>query len=186
MGRVIEKKGRSFELGTVYIWAAGSSYNSNGGWCCHAESVWVDDSGEEWWAFRRFWDVVKGPTDGKRMDLLAAIVALSELKRDGTRVVLYTQSEYLIDGASKLPEWWANGWRRPDEEGGPIVNLDMWMHVHNLLQRHQVDLVTADDDDDRMNNVAKIAAWHAQVDLGKTLRSEHGYNKDGEKERVRG
>lgn len=70
-----------------------------------------------------------------RMEMTAAIEALSALKRPCT-VVLHTDSEYLKKGITEwLPGWKRRNWRR---KGGPIKNLDLWRDLDRLAGIHQV------------------------------------------------
>jgi ribonuclease HI len=63
-------------------------------------------------------------TTNNRMELTAAIEALSALKRR-CRVLLYTDSKYVLQGITEwLPQWKARGWRTAARE--PVKNQDLW------------------------------------------------------------
>jgi|TARA_R100000049_G_C1951986_1_gene100558 ribonuclease HI len=75
-------------------------------------------------------------TTNNRMEMTAAIRALSALKRDCT-VDLYTDSKYLIDGITKwLPGWQKRGWRTADKK--PVKNEDLWRQLAELTATHSV------------------------------------------------
>jgi ribonuclease HI len=78
-------------------------------------------------------------TTNNRMELTGAIEGLSSLKRP-CRVELITDSQYVAKGIAEwLPKWKAQGWQR--KEGGrlkPVMNVDLWRRVDELLSRHQV------------------------------------------------
>jgi ribonuclease HI len=63
-------------------------------------------------------------TTNNRMELKAAIEGLSALKRR-SRVLLYTDSKYVLQGITEwLPQWKARGWRTAARE--PVKNQDLW------------------------------------------------------------
>lgn len=63
-------------------------------------------------------------TTNNRMELMAAIGALSALKRR-CAVKLYTDSKYVMQGYTEwLPAWKARGWRTAARE--PVKNQDLW------------------------------------------------------------
>lgn len=71
-------------------------------------------------------------TTNNRMEMMAAIRALEELKRACT-VDLYTDSQYLQRGVNEwMRGWKAKGW--PDR----IKNQDLWRELDRLLAIHTV------------------------------------------------
>jgi ribonuclease HI len=80
-------------------------------------------------------------TTNNRMELTGVIEGLSSLKRP-CRVELITDSEYVGKGIREwMPKWKAQGWRR--KEGArfkPVVNLDLWQRVDELLNTHRVQV----------------------------------------------
>ena len=75
-------------------------------------------------------------TTNNRMELTAAIEALSALK-DGCRVDLTTDSTYVRDGVTQwMAKWERNGWRTA--AGKPVKNKDLWQALGTQVQRHQV------------------------------------------------
>lgn len=78
-------------------------------------------------------------TTNNRMELTGAIKGLESLKRR-CRVELVTDSQYLGKGLIEwMPKWKAQGWRRK-ENGSfkPVVNLDLWQRLDELMARHDV------------------------------------------------
>jgi ribonuclease HI len=74
-------------------------------------------------------------TTNNRMELTAAIEALSALKRP-CRVTLYTDSEYLQRGITEwMPGWKARGWKRKE---GALANVELWQALDHLLEQHTV------------------------------------------------
>jgi ribonuclease HI len=76
-------------------------------------------------------------TTNNRMELTAAIEALSALKRS-CEVELHTDSEYLRQGITQwISGWKRNGWRTRDRK--PVKNVDLWQTLDALISRHHVD-----------------------------------------------
>ncbi|MBG0776663.1 MAG: ribonuclease HI [Desulfovibrionaceae bacterium] len=76
-------------------------------------------------------------TTNNRMEVLAAIAALEELKRP-CDVTLYTDSRYLRDAVEKkwLAGWVRNGWKTAAKK--PVKNQDLWTRLMPLLKTHKV------------------------------------------------
>ncbi len=83
--------------------------------------------------------VIKGgepETTNNRMELTAAIMALSALKRPCI-VDLWTDSQYVRQGiTSWLYGWKSNGWRTADKK--PVKNADLWQQLDEARLRHEV------------------------------------------------
>ncbi len=79
-------------------------------------------------------------TTNNRMELTAAIAALSALK-EKCKVTLYSDSKYLVDAISLgwLESWRARGYKRGRNE--PVLNSDLWERLYALLSEHEVTLV---------------------------------------------
>lgn len=75
-------------------------------------------------------------TTNNRMELTAAIKGLEALKKR-SRVTLYTDSRYVMDGLQLwLPRWKANGWKTSDKK--PVKNAELWRALDEAAQRHDV------------------------------------------------
>ena len=79
-------------------------------------------------------------TTNNRMELTAAIRGLEAL-REPCRVILTSDSRYLIDAVTQgwLSSWQRRGWKRGKNE--PVLNVDLWQRLLPLLERHQVEFV---------------------------------------------
>ncbi len=79
-------------------------------------------------------------TTNNRMELMAAISALSALKVP-CEVTLTSDSKYLVDAIEKgwAVSWRAKGWRRADKS--PALNPDLWERLLELLEIHKVTFV---------------------------------------------
>jgi ribonuclease HI len=78
-------------------------------------------------------------TTNNRMELLAAIKGLEALK-ESCHVILYSDSQYLVNGISKgwAKKWQKNGWKRAKNE--PALNSDLWQRLLDALEQHDVEL----------------------------------------------
>ena len=75
-------------------------------------------------------------TTNNRMELMAAIKGLEQLKRPCS-VDLYTDSVYVRDGITKwIHGWQKNNWRTSNKK--PVKNEDLWKILWPLTQKHNV------------------------------------------------
>lgn len=75
-------------------------------------------------------------TTNNRMEMQAAIEALSAIEGASRPVVVRTDSLYLLKSCSLwMPGWKERGWRRKD---GPLLNIDLLQRLDDLMSRHRV------------------------------------------------
>lgn len=75
-------------------------------------------------------------TTNNRMEMFAIREALS-VAEIGRPIVLFSDSQYCVRGASEwLPDWMNKGWKTA--EGKPVKNQDLWLQIHELMQLHNV------------------------------------------------
>lgn len=79
-------------------------------------------------------------TTNQRMELTAAIKGLEQLK-ERTRVRLYSDSAYLINGFTLgwIDNWQKNGWR--NSRGDPVSNSDLWKALIELSRKHEIEWI---------------------------------------------
>ncbi|ATL48546.1 ribonuclease HI [Chitinophaga caeni] len=72
-------------------------------------------------------------TTNNRMELLAVIVALEALTREGLSITIYTDSQYVVNSVEKgwLWSWVKKGFK--DKK-----NKDLWMRFIPLYKKHKV------------------------------------------------
>jgi ribonuclease HI len=75
-------------------------------------------------------------TTNNRMELLAVIVGLEKLKNLGTRVLVTSDSKYVVDSVSKA---WVFGWEKKGFVGKK--NPDLWQRFLKVYRKHQVDFL---------------------------------------------
>jgi ribonuclease HI len=78
----------------------------------------------------------EGETTNNRMEMMAAIMALKSLKKDGIRVQLHSDSQYLIKAMTEWVDGWkSRGWKKKD---GVLKNVDLLKELDALSQRFRV------------------------------------------------
>jgi len=77
-------------------------------------------------------------TTNNRMEMMAAIVALRELRNCRKKILLYSDSSYLVNGITKgwAKKWRSKGWRKSD--GQPVLNVDLWQELLESLDNAEV------------------------------------------------
>ncbi len=75
-------------------------------------------------------------TTNNRMELLAVIVGLEALKRDGEEVTIYSDSRYVVDAVEK---GWVFGWEKKGFKAKK--NPDLWRRFLQVYRRHRVRFV---------------------------------------------
>ncbi len=90
----------------------------------------------EWGGHRKELKGSEPETTNNRMELTAAIEALSDIKRKYP-IDLYTDSVYVRDGISKwLVNWKKNNWRTSNKKA--VKNQDLWQALDQLNTSHEV------------------------------------------------
>jgi len=75
-------------------------------------------------------------TTNNRMEMMAVIQGLAALKIPSA-VTLYTDSKYVMDGATKwIKNWKKNGWKTADKK--PVKNDDLWKLLETETLRHDM------------------------------------------------
>lgn len=72
-------------------------------------------------------------TTNNRMELLAVIVALESIKKDGIAIHVYTDSQYVCNAIEKK---WIFNWQKTGWKGKK--NVDLWKRFMPLYKIHQV------------------------------------------------
>ena len=76
-------------------------------------------------------------TTNNRMEMMAVVAGLEALQRP-CKVRLFTDSKYVLDGATKwIKGWKKNGWKTADKK--PVKNVDLWQRLDAAHALHKVD-----------------------------------------------
>ncbi len=72
-------------------------------------------------------------TTNNRMELLAVIVALENIKINNAKVTIYSDSKYVIDVITKK---WLFTWQKKQFKSKK--NVDLWMRFLKIYPKHQI------------------------------------------------
>lgn len=113
-------------------------------------------------------------TTNNRMELMAVIVGLEELKFPGSIVTVYTDSKYVADAVEKK---WIFAWEKKSFKDKK--NPDLWKRFLEVYRKHQVRFVwvkghATNVENNRCDKLATDAA------LGGNLLDDTGYIMYGE------
>jgi len=76
-------------------------------------------------------------TTNNRMELTAAIMSLNILD-EKSKVILYTDSKYLMDGINQwILKWKKNSWKTSNNK--EVKNMDLWKKIDELNSYHSVE-----------------------------------------------
>ena len=76
-------------------------------------------------------------TTNNRMELMAAIQALTALKRP-CKVHLHTDSTYVMKGITEwIDGWKAKGWKNSSKK--PVKNADLWRLLDDAVNPHEIE-----------------------------------------------
>jgi ribonuclease HI len=104
-------------------------------------------------------------TTNNIMELTAVVHALEALKRP-MRVVLYTDSRYVMDGITQwIHTWKRNGWKTADRQ--PVKNAALWQQLDAAVARHAVEWRwvrghSGQLENTRVDRLARAAIRHIQ------------------------
>ena len=89
-------------------------------------------------------------TTNNRMELKAVIEALNSFASK-TKLNLYTDSKYVMDGSSKwIENWKKNGWKTAQKKA--VKNQDLWIELDKLVHFHQIHWVWVKGHDGNLGN----------------------------------
>ena len=108
-------------------------------------------------------------TTNNRMELMAVIVGLEALKIPQSKVVVYSDSQYVVNS---VEERWYIGWEKKRFKG--VKNVDLWQRFLTIYRCHKVKLVWIRGHDGNKENERcdYLAVTAAQ---GKQLLEDTGY-----------
>jgi len=110
-------------------------------------------------------------TTNNRMELLSVIVALESLKKEGSEVIVFSDSKYVVDSIEKK---WVFGWQKKGFKGKK--NPDLWQRFLKIYPKHKVKFqwVKGHADNPENNLCDELAVAAA---LGQDLLVDVGYEK---------
>jgi len=114
-------------------------------------------------------------TTNNRMELTAAITALSALNRP-CEVTLFSDSRYLVETMNdgKAKKWQANGWKRNKKDHA--LNPDLWQKLLDLCVYHRVEFVWVPGHSGNREN-ERCDYLSAKASLAPDLSPDTGYEE---------
>ncbi len=102
-------------------------------------------------------------TTNNRMELMAVIVGLEALKIPQSTVIIYTDSQYVVNSVEKK---WVFGWEKKNFEGKK--NADLWQRFLNVYRCHTVNFKwvkghAGNKENERCDRLAVAAAQNIQL-----------------------
>ena len=76
-------------------------------------------------------------TTNNRMELMAVIAGLEALKKEGLRITVYSDSQYVVKA---VEQGWLNNWIATNFKGGK-KNKDLWMRYYELSKKNNIRFV---------------------------------------------
>ncbi len=114
-------------------------------------------------------------TTNNRMELLAVIVGLEKLKNLNMKVLIVSDSKYVVDSVLKK---WVFGWEKKGFAGKK--NPDLWARFLKIYRKHQVDFkwIKGHNNHPQNERCDELAVFASSQ---KTLSVDVFYEKEDEK-----
>lgn len=111
-------------------------------------------------------------TTNNRMELMAVIVGLESIKKDGWPVKIVTDSKYVVDAVEK---GWLQGWVKKDFKGKK--NPDLWKRFLKVFGRHKVKFNwikghSGHPENERCDELAVEAALNSKLGIDQFFEDE--------------
>ncbi len=111
-------------------------------------------------------------TTNNRMELLAVIVGLEKLKKQNTKVLVISDSKYVVDAVTKK---WVFQWEKKGFAGKK--NPDLWRRFLKIYRMHQIDFEwirghNNHAQNERCDELAVMASLQNQLSLDEFYEKE--------------
>jgi len=148
----------------IYTDGAAKGNPGNGGYGVVMELVGTPYKKEFYEGFRL--------TTNNRMELLAVIVGLEKLRKPNMRVLVVSDSKYVIDSVVK---GWVFGWEKKNFTGKK--NPDLWMRFLKIYRKHKVDFKwvkghNSHPQNERCDELAVMASQQKQLSIDAYYENE--------------
>lgn len=109
-----------------------------------------------------------------RMELLAVIVGLEKLKKPKTKVLVVSDSKYVVDSVEKR---WVFQWEKINFKAKK--NPDLWMRFLKVYRKHQVDFQwikghNNHPQNERCDQLAVMASQQEKLSIDEFYEREEG------------
>ena len=109
-----------------------------------------------------------------RMELLAVIVGLEKLKKPKTKVLVVSDSKYVVDAVEKR---WVFQWEKINFKAKK--NADLWVRFLKVYRKHQVDFQwvkghNSHPQNERCDELAVMASQQEKLSIDEFYEREEG------------
>jgi len=114
-------------------------------------------------------------TTNNRMELMAVIAGLEALKKEGLKITIYSDSQYVVRA---VEQGWLKNWISTDFRGGK-KNKDLWLHYYALAKKNQIRFVwvkghAENPNNNRCDELATAAADGKHLQMDEVYEQESG------------
>ena len=114
-------------------------------------------------------------TTNNRMELLAVIIGLESLKKDGETVIIYSDSKYVVDAVEKK---WVFGWEK--KNFNKKKNPDLWIRFLKIYRQHNVTFKWVKGHSNNLEN-DRCDLLAVEASEGPMLEKDDWYERSQEK-----
>ena len=114
-------------------------------------------------------------TTNNRMELLAVIIGLESLKKEGETVIIYSDSKYVIDAVEKK---WVFGWEK--KNFNKKKNPDLWIRFLKIYRQHNVTFKWVKGHSNNLEN-DRCDLLAVEASEGSMLEKDDWYERSQEK-----
>ena len=114
-------------------------------------------------------------TTNNRMELLAVIIGLESLKKDGETVIIYSDSKYVVDAVEKK---WVFGWEK--KNFNKKKNPDLWIRFLKIYRQHNVTFKWVKGHSNNLEN-DRCDLLAVEASEGSMLEKDDWYERSQEK-----
>ena len=114
-------------------------------------------------------------TTNNRMELLAVIIGLESLKKEGETVIIYSDSKYVVDAVEKK---WVFGWEK--KNFNKKKNPDLWIRFLKIYRQHNVTFKWVKGHSNNLEN-DRCDLLAVEASEGSMLEKDDWYERSQEK-----
>jgi len=114
-------------------------------------------------------------TTNNRMELLAVIIGLESLKKEGETVIIYSDSKYVVDAVEKK---WVFGWEKKNFY--KKKNPDLWIRFLKIYRQHNVTFKWVKGHSNNLEN-DRCDLLAVEASEGSMLEKDDWYERSQEK-----
>ena len=110
-------------------------------------------------------------TTNNRMELLAVVEALKKIKKDNQKIIVYTDSKYVVNSVEKkfVFAWQKNNFKKKK-------NIDLWLEFLKEYKKHSVKLKWIKGHNDHPQN-ERCDSLAVEASKKETLLIDKGYEQ---------